>query len=117
MGKRTIKTTISENTGEMKKENEAPAASVNIRPEDFNGYIGQEKVKEQVLTAVKSAIIRSAPVEHILFYGPPGLGKTTMAHIVANARKSNLKEVTGPMIEHPGEMAAILNSLLFVMHR
>ena len=44
MGKRTIKTTISENTGEMKKENEAPAASVNIRPEDFNGYIGQEKV-------------------------------------------------------------------------
>lgn len=111
MGKRTIKTSISENTGEMKKENEAPAASVNIRPEDFNGYIGQEKVKEQVLTAVKSAIIRSAPVEHILFYGPPGLGKTTMAHIVANARKSNLKEVTGPMIEHPGEMAAILNSL------
>lgn len=111
MGKRTIKTTISENTGEMKKENEASAASVNIRPEDFNGYIGQEKVKEQVLTAVKSAIIRSAPVEHILFYGPPGLGKTTMAHIVANARKSNLKEVTGPMIEHPGEMAAILNSL------
>ena len=111
MGKRTIKTTISENTGEMKKENEAPAASVNIRPEDFNGYIGQEKVKEQVLTAVKSAIIRSAPVEHILFYGPPGLGKTTMAHIVANVRKSNLKEVTGPMIEHPGEMAAILNSL------
>lgn len=86
MGKRTIKTTISENTGEMKKENEAPAASVNIRPEDFNGYIGQEKVKEQVLTAVKSAIIRSAPVEHILFYGPPGLGKTTMAHIVANVR-------------------------------
>ena len=111
MGKRLIKTDITEQTGKIKNEEEQTSVPVNIRPEDFNGYIGQEKVKEQVLTAVKSAIIRNAPVEHILFYGPPGLGKTTLAHIVANVRKSNLKEITGPMIEHPGEMAAILSGL------
>lgn len=111
--KRVIKTELKDNTNTVitQEKNEPDNSTVNIRPEDFTGYIGQEKVKEQVLTAVKSAIIRNAPVEHILFYGPPGLGKTTMAHIVAKARNSGLKEVTGPMIEHPGEIAAILNGL------
>lgn len=93
------------------KHKEEPSSYLDMRPEDFNGYIGQEKVKEQVLTAVKSAIVRGEPVDHILFYGPPGLGKTTMAYIIAKVRHSNMKELTGPMIQHPGEMAAILNNL------
>ena len=84
---------------------------ISLRPTDFNGYIGQEKVKEQVLTAVKSAMIREVQPEHILLYGPPGLGKTTMAYIVANVTQSELTEITGAMLQKPGDTAATLMSL------
>lgn len=82
-----------------------------LRPVNFDGYIGQNKVKEQVMLAVKSAIIRKRPACHMLFYGPPGLGKTTLAHIVAYEEMVPLKEISGPAIEKPGDIAAILMSL------
>lgn len=82
-----------------------------LRPISFDTYIGQSKVKEQVSVSVKSAMIRKKPAPHMLFYGPPGLGKTTLAHIVAEEENVPLKEIAGPSIEKPGDIAAILMSL------
>lgn len=79
-----------------------------LRPQTFDAYIGQAKVKEQVLMSVKSAMIRKEPAPHMLFYGPPGLGKTTLAHIIANAECVPVTEIAGPSVDKPGDMAAIL---------
>ena len=82
-----------------------------LRPRSLKEYIGQEKAKETLDIYIRAAKERGEPLDHVLFYGPPGLGKTTLAGIIANEMGVNMKVTSGPAIEKPGEMAAILNSL------
>lgn len=83
----------------------------NLRPQLLKDYIGQSKAKETLKIYIEAAKQREEPLDHVLFYGPPGLGKTTLAGIIANEMNVNLKVTSGPAIEKPGEIAAILNSL------
>ena len=82
-----------------------------LRPQRLEEYVGQKKVREILKVFMEAAKMRKEPLDHVLFYGPPGLGKTTLAGIIANEMGSHLKITSGPTIEKPGEMAAILNSL------
>jgi Holliday junction DNA helicase RuvB len=83
----------------------------SLRPESFDEYIGQEKAKENLRIYITAAKQRNEPLDHVLFYGPPGLGKTTLSGIIANEMGVHLKVTSGPAIARPGEMAAILNNL------
>ncbi len=83
----------------------------NLRPSALKEYVGQKKVKENLDVYIKAAKARGEALDHVLFYGPPGLGKTTLAGIIANEMGVNLKVTSGPAIEKPGDMAAILNGL------
>lgn len=82
-----------------------------IRPDSFDEYIGQNDVKENIKVFVKAAKIRNTNLDHVLLYGPPGLGKTTLAHIIANELGTNIKTASGPTIEKSGDLAAILSTL------
>ncbi len=82
-----------------------------LRPQTLDQYIGQEKAKESLRIFIEAAKKRGEPLDHVLFYGPPGLGKTTLAGIIANEMGVNLKVTSGPAIEKPGEIAAVLSSL------
>lgn len=92
------------------KENELEVQD-NIRPQTFDNYIGQEKIKKIVSVSVQACKERGEPLDHMLFYGPPGLGKTTISCIIANEMGANIKITSGPAIEKPGDLAAILVSL------
>ncbi len=83
----------------------------SLRPKFLKDYIGQSKAKESLSIYIEAAKKRNDPLDHCLFYGPPGLGKTTLAGIIANEMGVNVKVTSGPAIEKPGEMAAILNNL------
>ncbi len=83
----------------------------SLRPKTLSEYIGQSKVKENMKIYIEAAKKRGEPLDHCLFYGPPGLGKTTIANIIANEMKSNIKITSGPAIEKPGDLAAILTNL------
>lgn len=82
-----------------------------IRPESIDEYIGQEDVKENIRVFVEAAKMRNEPLDHVLLYGPPGLGKTTLAFIIAHELGTNIKTASGPSIEKSGDLAAILSSL------
>ena len=83
----------------------------NIRPEYLDEYVGQDKIKSNLKVFIEAAKMRDEPLDDVLLYGPPGLGKTTLAHIIANELGSNLKTATGPAIEKSGDLAAILSNL------
>lgn len=82
-----------------------------LRPQKLKDYIGQDKVKENMKIYIEAAKKRGEPLDHVLLYGPPGLGKTTLANIISNEMKSNIKVTSGPAIEKPGDLAAILTTL------
>lgn len=102
MEKRVIETSITE---------EDKRIEGSLRPQRLDDYIGQEKAKESLKISIQAAKQREDTLDHVLFYGPPGLGKTTLAGIIANEMGVNMKVTSGPAIEKPGEMAAILNNL------
>lgn len=83
----------------------------NLRPASLDEYIGQEKIKQNLRVFIEAAKSRGEALDHCLFYGPPGLGKTTLAGIIASEMGVNIKITSGPAIEKPGDMAAILNNL------
>ena len=83
----------------------------NLRPQNLKDYIGQSKIKEILNIYIQAAKQRNDSLDHVLFYGPPGLGKTTLSNIIANEMNVNIKITSGPAIEKPGDMAAIVNGL------
>lgn len=83
----------------------------SIRPEFLDEYVGQNEIKENLRVFIKAAKMRNEPLDHVLLYGPPGLGKTTLAHIIANELGSTLRTASGPSIEKSGDLAAILSNL------
>jgi Holliday junction DNA helicase RuvB len=96
----------------------------NIRPQRLAEYIGQDSLKDNLCVFIEAAKKREEPLEHIIFYGPPGLGKTTLANVIANEMQVSVKVTSGPAIERPGDLAAILtnlqaNDILFIdeIHR
>lgn len=92
-------------------DKEEEKSEYSLRPQYLNEYIGQEKVKDNLRIFIEAAKKRKEPLDHLLLYGPPGLGKTTLSTIVANEMRVNIKITSGPAIEKPGELAAILNNL------
>ncbi|MBF0344070.1 MAG: Holliday junction branch migration DNA helicase RuvB [Nitrospirae bacterium] len=87
------------------------SAEVTLRPKTFSDFVGQERLKENLSVFIEAAKQRGEPLDHILFCGPPGLGKTTLANIIANELNVNLKSTSGPVLERQGDLAAILTNL------
>ncbi|MBE6853601.1 MAG: Holliday junction branch migration DNA helicase RuvB [Ruminococcus sp.] len=107
-------------TSELKFDNRVVAPEVtnddsdievSLRPKSLSEYIGQDKVKENLAVYIEAAKRRKEPLDHVLLYGPPGLGKTTLSNIIAHEMGSNLRITSGPAIEKPGDLAALLTNL------
>ena len=95
-------------TGE---EIESDGLDASLRPVSLDEYIGQDEIKENLRVFIGAAKIRDEALDHVLLYGPPGLGKTTLAHIIANELGSNIKTASGPSLEKGGDLAAVLSTL------
>ncbi len=95
-----------------KELNNEKAFDLSLRPKFFSEYIGQENLKANLNIVIKAASKRKEPIEHVLFYGAPGLGKTTLAHVLANEIGANIKVTSGPAIERSGDLAAVLTNLV-----
>lgn len=93
------------------RELSADTYEKTIRPDSLDEYIGQNEVKNNMSVFIKAALLRNKVLDHVLLYGPPGLGKTTLAYIIANELGSNIKTASGPTIEKSGDLAAILSTL------
>lgn len=92
-------------------DSEEQQIEVSLRPRDFSEYIGQERLKKNLKLAIAAAKKRGDPIDHVLLYGPPGLGKTTMASVIANEMGAGLRITAGPAIERAGDLASILTNL------
>jgi Holliday junction DNA helicase RuvB len=93
------------------KSKEDQNFEASLRPKTFDDFVGQERIKENLHIYITAATQRNEPLDHVLFCGPPGLGKTTLANIIANELKVNIKTTSGPVLERPGDLAAILTNL------
>ena len=104
MIERIISTTVDETPEEQQLEN-------TLRPKDFANYIGQVRLKTNLKLAIDAAKKRGEPIDHVLLYGPPGLGKTTMATVIANEMGANIRITSGPAVERAGDLASLLTNL------
>ena len=111
-------------TGQYTQDDAAEGGELSLRPKTLDEYIGQEKVKENLRVFIQAAKLRGEPLDHVLLYGPPGLGKTTLSTIIAGEMGVNIRITSGPAIEKPGDLAALLtnlepNDILFIdeIHR
>jgi holliday junction DNA helicase RuvB len=95
----------------QRQSEDDPHIEVGLRPRSLKEYVGQEKIKEKLSIYIQAALDRSEALDHVLLYGPPGLGKTTLAHIIAWELGVNIRITAGPAIERPGDLAAILTNL------
>lgn len=98
-------------TGIHDEDSEEQIVEITLRPQNFDEYIGQERLKKNLKLAIDAAKKRSEPIDHVLLYGPPGLGKTTMASVIANEMNVSLRVTAGPAIERAGDLASILTNL------
>lgn len=98
-------------TGQHSDDADEQVIEVTLRPQTFDEYIGQERLKKNLQLAIAAAKKRDEPIDHVLLYGPPGLGKTTMASVIANEMGANLRVTAGPAIERAGDLASILTNL------
>ena len=112
------------NAADKQADSEEPQIEVTLRPRDFSSYIGQDRLKNNLKLAIAAAKKRNEPLDHVLLYGPPGLGKTTMASVIANEMNAQIRITSGPAVERPGDLASLLtnlsdNDILFIdeIHR
>ncbi len=99
------------NTGTDDADEQEQELEITLRPRDFANYIGQERLKQNLKLSIDAAKKRGEPIDHVLLYGPPGLGKTTMATVIANEMGANIRVTSGPAIERAGDLASLLTNL------